>query len=113
RIGLLLEGDRMLLPIPKAPDDNTWQSVLAFEPHEEVFENSNIEDEPARPMRDEIAPILAAWAVERRLHDLKVFRATFVGPYNEAVHIGLHVIFMRRLARSYQPQSPAGRRKIE
>ena len=63
-------------------------------------------------MRHHVAPVFAAGARKRRLHDLVVFRAAFVGEDVEAVRMRLNLIFVVGLARRNE-SALSGRAQIE
>ena len=60
RIGLLIEGDRVLLAVRGPPDDNARKSVFALHPDKMAFEYAVTEKKPARLVRNDVGPFLLA-----------------------------------------------------
>ena len=83
RIGLLGEGDLVLIAVGEAADDDARQPVLALEPHQKVLIGDDVENEPSRPVRLDLAPMLGARAFSRRLDDAVVLRAAGIGEDDE------------------------------
>ena len=78
RIGLLREGDDVLLASLKPPDHNARQAVVAFEAYEPVPKDHERQNVNAAAVGNEIAPIRPAGRRERRPGDFEVFGALCV-----------------------------------
>jgi hypothetical protein len=106
--GLLVESDRMLAAVGEAADDDARQAVLALEPNEVVCEGHQIEKQPARLVRQDLAPVLDARIGHRSLADAEVLRAGGVRHDEKAIAVVVHGILVAVLAPSHQPHRPVG-----
>ncbi len=75
RVRLLGEGDVVLGAVGETAHNNARQPIFAFEPDEVVLERDHVEDQPPRPMRLDLAPMLAARTVDRRFDDAVILGA--------------------------------------
>src|SRR3546814_16598069 len=62
----------MLVAGRPGSDDDARQTVLALQADQVILEQLQAEDEAARPVRHQVAPVLPPRRVERRLDDLEV-----------------------------------------
>ncbi len=83
RVGLLVESDRMLFAAVETPHDDARQAVGALQPDQPVGEHEISEDEDARSVRDEIAPLRASGIRKRSHHDLEVFGVVGIGKQDQ------------------------------
>ena len=90
----------MLGAIGEAADDDARQAVLALKPHEIVLEGHDLENETARTMGLDLAPMLATRIVGRGFNDAVVFGAIRIGEDDQPVAVMLDGIVMLRLART-------------
>ena len=64
-----------------------------------ILVGDDIEDEAARPMRLDLAPVLLAWRIYRRLEDAVILRAAGIGEDNETAVAMIHGVVVLRLTR--------------
>ncbi len=88
----------MLCAVGEAANDDAWQPVLALKPHEMVLEGDDLENETAGTMRLDLAPMLAAWGLDRRFDDAVVLGAIRIGEDDQPVVVMLDGIVMLRFA---------------
>ena len=65
-----------------------------------VLEGDDLEDEPAGPMRLDLAPMLAAWVLHRRFDDAVVLGAIRIGEDDQPVAVMLDGIVVLGFARA-------------
>ena len=102
RVGLFVEGDGVLLAVGEAADDDARQAILALQPDEEVLEGDDVEDQPPGPVRLDLAPVLAARVVGRRLDDAEILGAAGIGQDDQPAFMMVDRIFVLGLARRYE-----------
>ena len=102
RVSRLVEGNGVLVSVVEASHHDARQTVLALEPHQVIFVGDHIEDQPARPMRLDLAPGLASGILDRRLDDAVVLGAAGIGEDDEIVALMVHGIVVLLLARGDQ-----------
>src|SRR5215831_5831587 len=73
-----------------------------LEPHQEILEGDDIENEPARPVRLDLAPILAARTGDRRLDDAVILRAIRIGEDDEAPILMVDGVIVLRLPSGHK-----------
>ena len=95
----------MLLAIGEAAHHDARQSVLALEPHQKILVGDDIENEPARPVRLDFAPMLAARTVGRRLDDAVILGAPGIGQDDEAPVVMIDRVIVLGLARRDETRS--------
>src|SRR4029078_5256031 len=100
RVGFLAEGDLVLGAIGEAADDDARQPIFALEPHEKVLEGHDLENETARTMRLDLAPMLATRIVGRGVDDAVVLGPIAISEDDQTVAVMLDRIVMLMLART-------------
>ena len=104
RIGFLVESDGMFFAVRETADDNARQSILPFQPDEEILERDHIEDQPSRPVRFDLGPILGRGGVCGRLDDAEIVRTSRIGQNNEPPFVVAHGVFVFGRARCHEPR---------
>ena len=90
----------MLCAVGEAANDDAGQPVLALEPHEMVLEGHDLENETAGTMRLDLAPMLAAWGLDRRFDDAIILGAIRIGEDDQPVAVMLDGIVVLGFARA-------------
>src|SRR5580704_3241458 len=68
-----------------------------------VLEGGDLEDEATRPVRLNLAPMLAAWALHRGFDDAVILGAVRIGDDNQPIAVMLDGIVMLRFAPADDP----------
>ena len=113
RIGFLGKGDRVFLAGRAVADHDLRQAVLAFQPDEMAGIGHVGEDQRARLVRHDVAPVLLARFVNRRFHDLEILGAVVIGEDVEDIAALGHRIFDAGLARRRPACGSAVRSVVE
>ena len=95
-IGLFGEADRGLDAGLEVSDHDLRQAVLLLEPDEVPRERRRPDDQPPRPMRNEVAPHLLARGFDRRFDDLEVDCPVGIGEDDEAVATMIEFVSLAR-----------------
>ncbi len=98
-VGLLGEGDLVLLAVGEAAHHDARQAVLPLQPHEKILIGDDVEDEPARTVRLDLAPVLRRRIVGGRLDDAVILRAAGIGEDDQAPVMMIHRVVVLGLAR--------------
>ena len=88
----------MLFAVGETAHDDAREAVLALEPQEKILESDHIEDEPAGPMRLDLAPMLAARGRNRRLDNAVILGASGIGEDDEASLVVFDAVIVLGLA---------------
>ena len=92
----------MLFAVGEAAHHDARQSVLALEPHQKILEGHDVENEPARLVRLDLLPVLAAGIVGRGLDDAVVLGAAGIGQDDQAAVMMIDRIVVLGLARRHE-----------
>src|SRR3546814_4551099 len=99
----------MLVAGRPGSDDDARQTVLALQADQVILEQLKAEDEAARPVRHQVAPVLPPGRVELRLDNLEAVGAIGVGQNKEAPVVVADVELVAELQRRLAPAWQLGR----
>ena len=111
RIGLLGEGDGVLLAVGEAAHDDARQAVLALEPNEKVLVGDDVEDQPPGLVRLDLPPMLAARRIDRRLDDSIILGAAGIGQDDQPSLVMIDRVIVLGLARRDEARRRAADRR--
>ena len=86
----------MLLAAGEVADDDPRQAALALQPDQEILVGGDVEDQPAEPVRDEVAPVRAVGRRDRRGDDPEILGVAAIGEDVEEVAGMVERVLLRR-----------------
>ena len=113
RVGVLGEGDSMLVARVEIAHDDARLGVLDLHPDQVPGEEVEVADHHASPVRNEVRPGVASGRVERSGHHLEVLGSVRVGADEQALAPVLNGIDQQGFARLHHAQTRAGLVPVE